>query len=156
MKKAMQANHTTRWLEDFAKGQVYSGGPRTITERDLLFCTIWCGDGQPHSNEEYSRKSPFGRRIVHGDGTLAIGSGLITGLGMFDESLVAYRSAAIRYPNPVYVSDEITARLEVRSVGAGPSADSGSLATRLFIDNETTGKRAVEAEFTYTVKRKVP
>ena len=59
-------------LEDFSTGAVFTGGPRKIGERDLLFCALWGGDGQPHSNEEYSKATPWGSRIIHGGNRLGL------------------------------------------------------------------------------------
>src|SRR5687768_1551155 len=117
--------NAARWLDDLAPGNEFSGGPRRVGERDLLFCALWGGDGQPHSNEEYSRGTPWGKRIVHGDGTLAMGMGLIHGQEIFAESLVAVTSMEIKYPRPVYIDDEISARLVIESVANEAAGDRG-------------------------------
>jgi len=143
----------TLWLEDFKPGTVFSGGPRKIVERDLLYCTLWCGDGQPHSNEEYSRQSPWGSRILHGDGMLAVGMGLIQKQGMFDESLADCKAMAIRYPRPVYVGDEISSKMTVKSVEKAGSAD-GMVVIDLAITNETKATTSIEATIHYVVKRR--
>ncbi|WP_173933923.1 MaoC/PaaZ C-terminal domain-containing protein [Chelativorans sp. Marseille-P2723] len=140
----------TLWLDDFKPGQTFSGGPRTINERDLLFCALWCGDGQPHSNEEYSRNTPFGRRIVHGDGTLAMGTGLILGQGMFAGSLIGYDSMEIRYPNPVFIGDAIRSQLTIETVeatGIGEGVIEAALEVK-------TDKPVVQSRVRYLVKRK--
>lgn len=143
----------SRWLEDFSVGAVFTGGPRKIGERDLLFCALWGGDGQPHSNEEYSKATPWGSRIIHGDGTLAMGMGLIHGKGIMADSLVGYKSMAIKYPRPVYLDDEISARLTIRSVEPRSEKD-GILVGKLEILNETKRTTAVDSEIHYVVKRR--
>jgi len=143
----------TLWLDDFKPGAVFSGGPRTVNERDLLFCALWCGDGQPHSNEEYSRGTPFGRRIVHGDGTMAMGMGMIHGQGMFAESLVGYDTMAIKYPNPVYIGDAIQSRLTIGKVDAADARE-GTVDGILEISTEGGEKLVVRIEVRYRVKRK--
>lgn len=142
------------WLEDFSPGDVFTGGPREITERDLLFCALWCGDGQPHSNEEYSRKTPWGRRMVHGDGTLAMGAGLIYRQGIFDGSLAGYEQTTIRYPNPVFIGDQVSAKLTIDEVQPRPSSDTGIVIGRLEIRNDTMDTIAVDMQIHYAVNRR--
>jgi acyl dehydratase len=149
----MQKQATTHWLEDFSVGEVFAGGPRKIGERDLLFCALWGGDGQPHSNEEYSKASPWGRRIIHGDGTLAMGMGLIHGQGIFADSLVGYESMAIKYPRPLYIDDEISARLTIESV-TPRSAKDGIVVGKLEILNDTKNTTVVDVDIHYVVKRR--
>jgi acyl dehydratase len=144
---------TTLWLEDFKPGTVYSGGPRRIGEKDLLFCTLWNGDGQPHSNEEYSRKSPWGSRIVHGDGMLAVGMGLVLKQGMFADSLVGCKSMSIKYPRPVYIDDEISSTLKISSVT--PTSDSEGIVVGEFeVHNDTKKFTSIESTIHYIVKRR--
>jgi acyl dehydratase len=149
----MQKRTATHWLEDFSVDAVFSGGPRKIGERDLLYCALWGGDGQPHSNEEYSKASPWGSRIIHGDGTLAMGMGLIHGQGIFADSLVGYESMAIKYPRPVYIDDEISARMTIRSVAPRSDKD-GIVVGHLQILNDTKKTIAVDTEIHYVIKRR--
>jgi acyl dehydratase len=152
-RQTMPSEPTTLWLEDFSPGQVFSAGPRTITERDLLFCALWGGDGQPHSNEEYSRATPFGSRIVHGDGTLAMGTGLIHGTGLFADSLIGCESMEIRYPNPVYIGDAIQAQLKIEAVKA-TTPDEGIVDAALEISKDAGMKPVVRVQTRYRVRRK--
>jgi acyl dehydratase len=150
----MTSKSGLHWWEDFSPGDEFSGGPREINERDLLFCALWCGDGQPHSNEEYSRKTPWGRRMVHGDGTLAMGAGLIYGQGIFDGSLAGYESMTIRYPNPVYIGDRVSAKLTIEAVQKRPAGEPGIVTGRLQIRNDTMDTLAVDTSIQYAVKRR--
>jgi len=150
----MTSQANTHWLEDFSVGAVFNGGPRKIGERDLLFCALWGGDGQPHSNEEYSRKTPWGSRIIHGDGTLAMGMGLIHGQGIFAESLAGYKSMAIKYPRPLYVGDEISARLTIQSIDRSGSRAEGTVVGNLKVHNVTKETVVVDATVAYVVRRR--
>jgi acyl dehydratase len=149
----MAATAGTLWLEDFRPGTVFTGGPRLIGEKDLLYCTLWNGDGQPHSNEEYSKNSPWGSRIVHGDGMLAVGMGLVLKQGMFRDSMVGCRSMSIRYPRPVYVQDEISSRLTIGAVT--PTSDTeGEVTAELEVRNDTRDFVAIQSTIHYIVKRR--
>lgn len=147
----MTATSATLWLEDFKAGAEFSGGPREINERDLLFCALWCGDGQPHSNEEYSRGTPFGRRIVHGDGTLAMGMGLIHGQGIFADSLLGYDAMDIKYPGPVYIGDSIQSRLVIEKVDR-TSPREGNVDGMLEISTQGGSKPVVRIQVRYRVR----
>lgn len=149
----MDTSPQTLWLEDFRPGSEFLAGPRTLNERDLLFCALWGGDGQPHSNEEYSRGTPFGRRIIHGDGTLAMGIGMIHAQGMFAGSLTGVEEMEIKYPNPVYIGDAIQSRLTVEKVEATGATD-GAVSGNIEISTEGGTKPVVRVRFRYRVKRK--
>jgi acyl dehydratase len=149
----MDQSPQTLWLDDFAPGKTFAAGPRTLGERDLLFCALWGGDGQPHSNEEYSKGTPFGRRIIHGDGTLAMGMGMIHGQGIFADSLVRIEAMDIKYPNPVYIGDAIQSRLTIDSVEPSGPAD-GTVGGQLEISTENGSKPVVRVQLRYRVKRK--
>ena len=59
-----------------AVGAEYSRG-RTITESEIAGFAGISGDFvELHTNEEYARNGPFGRRIAHGLLTLSISGGL--------------------------------------------------------------------------------
>lgn len=143
----------TLWLEDLKPGAVFSGGPRKIVEKDMLFCTLWCADGQPHSNEEWSRKSPWGSRIAHGDGMFAVGMGLVHKRGMFRDSLVTCRSMSIKYPGPIYVNDEISSRLTIKSVEP-TSKTEGVVVCDFEVNNDTKKSPAIQSTIHYVVKRR--
>jgi acyl dehydratase len=143
-----------RFLDDFRPGEVFSGGPRTIGERDLLYCTLWCGDGQPHSNEEYSRKSPFGARIVHGDAMFAAGAGLIHRQGLFTSTMTGIEALELKFPAPVRVGDAIGARLTIKTVDSRPERPTGAVGAVLHVINETLGVTSIIAEILYSVKRR--
>jgi acyl dehydratase len=150
----MKESLATRWFEDFSVGQKYAGGPRLIRERDLLYCTLWCGDGQPHSNEEYSRATPWGRRILHGDAMMAVGAGMIHSHGMFVGSLVGYEGMEIKFPRPIYIGDQISAQLTIDAVDPRPSKPAGLVTGTLTVHNDTLKTAAITAKIQYAVKRR--
>mgnify|MGYP001627896951 CR=1 FL=1 len=117
--------------------------PRVLGERDLLFCALWGGDGQPHSNEEYSRMSPWGRRILHGDGVFGVGLGMLANECDF-AGLADADDMKIKYAGPVYIGDAITAALEITE------SDNGSgLVCEVLIQNQTQSSVAVRATLTF-------
>ncbi len=65
------------YFEDLPVGWESVSGARTITEADIVNFAGLSGDYNPlHMDEEFAKKTPFGRRIAHGLLGLSIGSGL--------------------------------------------------------------------------------
>lgn len=88
---------------------------KTITERDVFAFADASGDFNPlHIDEEYARRSAFGRRIAHGILTAGIISTVlgseIPGLGTIFVQL------EIRFLKPVFIGDTVTARAVVMEI----------------------------------------
>src|SRR5437016_12294760 len=67
-----------------------------------------------HTNEEYARQSPFGRRIAHGMLTLSISTGLMTQMNLVTDTVVAfYGIDKLRFVKPVFIGDTIHVRKKV-------------------------------------------
>lgn len=96
---------------------------KTIGEADLVLFSGLTGDFDPiHVNEEYARATAFGRRIAHG--------GLVMGLLSTTASMMSRRSVErgatgvpvslgydrIRFLQPVFINDTITARYTIEAV----------------------------------------
>jgi len=104
-----------RYYEDFKVGEVLETPGRTITEADLVNFAGVSGDFfSLHVDEEYAKKTMFGRRIAHGLLTLAVVSGFWSKMGLFEGTLIAfYGIDRLRFTKPVYIGDTIRARIEV-------------------------------------------
>jgi len=138
---------TTYYLEDFAAGQVFESGGRTITEADLTFFSMLSGDWNPiHCNAEFARKTRYGERVVHGVFGMAISTGMLHELGIFGESVVAmlgFRNW--NFLAPLLVGDTVHLRLTITSVEEGESGRSGKLGRRFEMVNQN-GVVAQEGE----------
>src|SRR5207302_2168290 len=67
-----------------------------------------------HTNEEYARQGPFGRRIAHGLLTLAISSGLTVRMNLITDTVIAfYGIDGLRFVKPVFIGDTIHVRKTV-------------------------------------------
>jgi 3-hydroxybutyryl-CoA dehydratase len=85
---------------------------RAVSDADVAAYAELLGDFNPlHVDDEYARKSRFGRRIAHGMFTAGLISAVLgnklPGTGGI------YLSQQIEFLAPVYVSDTITATVEV-------------------------------------------
>ncbi len=103
------------YFEDFAVGVEHVTRGRTITESDIMNFAGLSGDFiELHTNEEYARQSPFGRRIAHGMLTLSISTGLMTRMNLVTDTVVAfYGIDKLRFVKPVFIGDTIHVRKKV-------------------------------------------
>ena len=116
------------YFEDFTIGTVHVTRGRTIAESDITNFAGLSGDFiELHTNEEYARQSPFGRRIAHGLLTLSISSGLMVQMNLITDTVVAFygldklrqdvdirrRPHKLRFVKPVFIGDTIHVRKSV-------------------------------------------
>lgn len=82
-----------RYIDDYEAGEIYRSRGRTITEADITQFTGLSWDTNPaHTDDEFSKSSPFGKRIAHGALTLSCATGLLASSGWFDETAIAFLS----------------------------------------------------------------
>jgi acyl dehydratase len=104
---------------------------KTLTEADVaMFCAI-SGDFDPiHVDDEWARRTPFGRRIAHGILSMAL---LSTVAGMISRKAVERGSRGasvsmgydrIRFVAPVFIGDTLTASYTVQAVNREASRSS--------------------------------
>lgn len=105
-----------RFFEDFRVGDVYrSRIGRTITEADNIWFTLITNNtNQIHFNDEYAKRTEYGRPLVNSALTIAI----VAGLGVVDvsENGFALGWDAITLPNPLYAGDTLYCQQEVVEV----------------------------------------
>jgi acyl dehydratase len=87
---------------------------RTITEADNVFFNALTMNTQPlHLNEDYSRKTRFGKRIVNGILTLGVVIGLTVN-NLTEGTIVANLNyEKVNHPKPVFHGDTIYVETEV-------------------------------------------
>jgi 3-hydroxybutyryl-CoA dehydratase len=110
-------------IETFLKVGESTEFSKTIGETDLALFSGLTGDFDPiHVNEEYARKTAFGRRLAHG--------GLVMGLLSTTASMMSRRSVErgtagipvslgydkIRFISPVFINDTLTARYTIEAI----------------------------------------
>ena len=131
-----------RYLEDFAVGDVYRHWPgRTITAADNTWFTLLTMNQHPiHFDEEYAKKTEFGKPLVNSTLTLAI----VVGMSVADVSRNAVANLGwteIRIPAPVFNGDTLYAEstvLEKRPSKSRPTQGIVTVATRAWKQDGAT------------------
>ena len=108
-------HHLSLYYEDFTAGVEHVTRGRTITESDVVNFAGLSGDFiELHTNDEYARQSPFGKRIAHGLLTLSISSGLMVQMNLITDTVLAfYGIDKLRFVKPVFIGDTIHVRKTV-------------------------------------------
>ncbi len=104
------------YFEEYKVGDHFVTNGRTITDWDVYSFAGLTADWNPlHVDEEWCKEnSQFKRRIAHGPLTTVLGLGLITRLGCFDGSVIAFLGMdTLRIPAPVFLGDTIRSEMEV-------------------------------------------
>jgi itaconyl-CoA hydratase len=131
-----------RYYEDFAAGDTYKHWPgRTITAADNTWFTLLTMNQHPiHFDEEYAKKTEFGRPLVNSTLTLAI----VVGMSVQDVSQNAIANLGwtdIAMPAPVFNGDTLYAEstvLEKRESKSRPRQGIVTVATRAWKQDGTT------------------
>jgi acyl dehydratase len=131
-----------RYYEDFAVGDTYKHWPgRTLTAADNTWFTLLTMNQHPiHFDEEYAKKSEFGKPLVNSTLTLAIA----VGMSVQDVSQNAVANLGwtdIVMPAPVFNGDTLYAEstvLEKRESKSRPKQGIVTVATRAWKQDGTT------------------
>jgi acyl dehydratase len=140
-----------KYFEDFKVGERFKIPSRTITETHYLLFSALTGDNHPiHYDEEYCKKTVFGRRVAHG---LLLAS--LTALGASDtsfateNSVLAFAEQWSRFLKPVFIGDTLAPILEVTELI--PKGKRGIMKVRCSITNQR-GELVLEGGHTYFMK----
>jgi acyl dehydratase len=114
------------YFEEVEVGTSYTTRGRTITEGDIVQFAALTGDYNPmHTNDEYMKTHPMGKRVAHGMLTLSYAVGQIYQLGFMERTVIAFRSVEMKFSLPVFVGDTlhcvvtIIDKKEARRLGGG-------------------------------------
>ena len=122
------------FFEEFEQGMSFTTRSRTVTEADIVAFAGLSGDFNPlHTDEEFAKTTPHGKRIAHGMLTASIASGLAAQAGLFDGTTLALVSANTKFVGVVYPGDTIRLEMTVGSKRKDPEGNRGlvMLKTRL-------------------------
>ncbi|CAG9179789.1 Bifunctional protein PaaZ [Cupriavidus laharis] len=117
------------YFEDFEVGQVFESTARTVTETDLTMFSMLSGDWNPiHADAEFAAQSRYGQRVVHGTLGIAMATGMMHQLGIFERTVVAMMSLGNwRFVAPMLVGQTLHLRLGILEKEAGTSRRVGRI-----------------------------
>ena len=102
-----------RFFEDFEVGDIYRCRlGRTVTDADNIWFTLLTNNtNQIHFNNEYGKRTEFGKCLINSALTLAI----VAGMGVADvsENGFALGWDEIKLPNPLFAGDTLYSESEV-------------------------------------------
>lgn len=132
-----------KWYDEVKLGDTF-GTSITVTETHLVLGSGMFGDFNPlHTDEEFSKKSRFGGRILHGPFTSALVSSPV---GMyFAGTAIAYMEHACRFTAPVKPGDTLTTQWTVTELLPKPKHKGGIVVMKCVSKNQR-GEVAVEAD----------
>jgi 3-hydroxybutyryl-CoA dehydratase len=132
-----------KWYDETKVGDSFSDS-LTVTETHLVMAAGMFGDFNPlHVNEEFSKKSRFGGRILHGPFTSALVSSPV---GMyFAGTAIAYLEHACRFTAPVRPGDTLTTQWTITARLDKPR-HKGGIAVMKGICTNQRGETTVEAD----------
>ncbi|PYM97702.1 MAG: hypothetical protein DME07_24750 [Candidatus Rokuibacteriota bacterium] len=141
---------TQRYFEDFAVGDRFKSPSRTLTDAHFLFFAGMTGDNHPiHYDDEYGKKTRYGRRVAHGlllTSLTAVGASTLA--PVIEESIVAFVEQSTRFRAPVFIGDTIQPEHEVIALERKRSA--GLLTLRVSLRNQQ-GEIVLDGEHRYLI-----
>ncbi len=141
----------TLYFEDLEIGKRSISQRRTITETDIVGFAGLSGDFNPlHVDEEFAKKTLFGKRIAHGLLGLAISSGLPSSEPPW--LVLAFMGLDWRFTKPIFIGDTVHCVSEVkRKKDGGPDRGVVVLERKLINQREEVVQ---EGSYTLLVQKK--
>jgi acyl dehydratase len=144
-----------RYFDEIEVGETFETPGITVTDWHVLqFAGVSMDFFELHTNEEYARKTEFGRRVAHGLLGLALTDGL-KNRSPFQVQALASLHWSWDFVGPIFVGDTLTAQLSVSEKRASQSKpDRGIVTLELELRNQD-GKVVQKGKNQLLVARKV-
>ena len=144
-----------RYYEDFNVDDVIVTARRTVTEADVMAFAGISGDFNPlHTDEDFMKNSQFGGRIAHGLLSVAIGTGLINQLGVFEGTNLALLNMDIKFTGIVQFGDTIHLELKTLDKKETSKPNKGIITYEANVKNQKD-ENVVEMKWVLMMKRKL-
>ena len=138
------------YFDDFRVGDRFASPSKTLTDAHFLFFAGMTGDAHPiHYDDEYARKTRFGRRLAHGlllTALTAVGASTLAPI--IQASIIAFVEQTTRFRAPVFIGDTLAPEHEVIALERKRSA--GLLTLRVTLTNQR-GETVLEGEHRYLI-----
>jgi len=137
---------TGKYYEDLEPGMIIRHDlGRTLTETDnLLFCSLTLNTQPLHINEDFARKTEFGRRIVNGIFTM----GVVVGISVPDLTAgtiianLGYEN--VRHPQPMFHGDTLYVETEIVAKRESQSRPNAGIVTMKHVGRNQHGVICIE------------
>ena len=126
------------YFEEFQPGQKIVSAARTVTESDIVNFAGLSGDyTQIHTDVEFSKTTPIGKRVAHGLLVMAIASGLAAQTGVLEGTVLVFREISNwKFIKPVFIGDTVHVDLIVKSVKEIRRIGGGAVEITLDVQNQ--------------------
>lgn len=126
------------YFEDFELGLAVTSQGRTLTETDIVSFAALTGDWNAiHTDAEYAARQIFGQRVAHGLLVLSIASGLVIRLGLWEETVLAFRELGEwKFSLPVFIGDTLRVRVTVTETKLMRRLGGGLVRTKVEVLNQ--------------------
>jgi len=126
------------YFEEFSVGKKIVTEDRIVTSDDIMkFANLTGDNNRIHTDEEFSKAGPFGKRVAHGLLGLSIASGLAWQTGILDGTVIAFREVnEWKFVKPIFIGDKVRAELNVAETKALPRIGGGSVMLEVELKNE--------------------
>ncbi|MDD2546558.1 MAG: MaoC/PaaZ C-terminal domain-containing protein [Burkholderiaceae bacterium] len=123
----------SRYFEDFQVGEQFTSTGRTVTEADLTLFNMLSGDWNPiHADVEFAAKTRFGQRLVHGAFGIALLTGFMHQMGVFETTAVAMMNLKEwAFKAPILIGQTLHLQMTIAELDPGQSARVGRLGRHL-------------------------
>ena len=123
----------SKFYEDFRCGDTFLSIGRTVTETDLALFNMISGDWNPiHADADFAAKTSFGERIVHGSFGIALITGFMHQIGVFETTAVAMLSLQDwMFKAPIRIGRTLRLRMTITGMSEGRSPRVGRLTRQL-------------------------
>ena len=127
-----------KYFEEFEVGMTITSPGRTITESDIVSFAGLSGDyTQIHTDVEFSKSTPLGRRVAHGLLGLAVASGLAARTGVLEGTALAFREINDwKFIKPIFIGDTVHVLMTVIEVKGLPRLGGGAVSIELRVINQ--------------------
>ena len=139
-----------RYFEDFAVGDRFESPSKTLTDAHFTFFAGLTGDAHPlHYDDEYAKRTRFGRRLAHGlllTSMTAVGASTLSPL--IEGSIVAFVEQTTRFLGPAFIGDTLKPEHEI--IGLDRKRSAGLLTLRVTLTNQR-GETILEGQHKYLI-----
>ncbi|WP_336361462.1 MaoC/PaaZ C-terminal domain-containing protein [Haladaptatus sp. ZSTT2] len=131
----------SKYFEDFEQshGESFESHGRTVTEADIVnFAGVGAEFHPLHMDAEFAAETHFGKRIAPAGLTISMALGLLSSIGLTDESGIGlYGFDRVRFPGPVFIDDTLTVVCTVGETESREKLDGGLVTLKIDVQKQT-------------------